>query len=105
MKLAPHPIAREFEADVLAQLKAEDARMHGCPVDRVECDIEGGVAVWFKGLRDGIGWEGALRLSFPWLAQRKWLGDSNAVTDAVLACLQDIGLRTATVPLIQRAVS
>lgn len=103
LALAPHPICREFEADVLSQLRKARATMHGCPVECVECKIDGGVVVWFAGPRDGMPWRGALRFDFPMLRDKKWLADANAVSDAALGCLRFIGSKPQ--PLIQRAVA
>lgn len=104
--LAPAGLAREFEADVLTQLNQEGAALHGCPVVTVECRLDGAVVVWFAGMRDGVAWRGALRFSLPWLHQRRFLADSNAVSDVALQLLADIAVPACErVPLIQRAAS
>jgi hypothetical protein len=102
-RLAPAAICREFEADVLAQLAQAGAAMHGCPVVSVECRLDGSVAIWFAGARDGARWRGALRFSFPWLSQRKFAADAGAVTQIALQLLDSVSLRAA--PLIQRATA
>ena len=96
--LAPHPVAREFEADVLARLRRADARMHGCVVVGVEAKIDGAVAIWFAGPRDGKPWRGALRLSFPWLHQRGYAADSSAVTEVALQLLDALVRNAAPKP-------
>lgn len=102
--LAIGGIHRDFEADVLQELKRHKATMHGCPVWKVESKLDGGVAVWFKGMRDGIEWSGALRLNFPLLHEKKWLGDVTAVSETALALLEHVSLRENQ-KLIQRAVN
>lgn len=99
--LAEGGIHRDFEAHVLADLKRHDARMHGCPVSRVESKLDGSIAVWFKGPRPGCEmWEGALRFNFPLLRDKKWLGDTNAVVETALKLLAPIRHPS---PVIQRA--
>lgn len=93
-------IHRDFEADVLANLVRHKAMMHGCPVWKIESKLDGGIAIWFQGLRDGVHWEGALRFNFPLLRDKKWLGDVNAVVDTALQLLDTIPKNQ---PLIQRA--
>lgn len=101
---APHPICRDFEADVLAQVQRAGATLHGCPVASVESTIDGAVTVWFAGSRDGVPWRGALRFEFPWLAQRRYAADSNAVAQAALQLLAAIGVKPRDqLPLIRRA--
>lgn len=75
---------RDFESEVLEGLKRHGAAMHGCPIWKVEVKKDGGIAIWFKGPRDGIEWEGALKFSFPLLNQRKWAWDVSAVTNCAL---------------------
>lgn len=100
--LAIGEIHREFELDVLAKLKQHDARMHGCPVWKVESKLDGGIAIWFKGPRQhDPNWTGALRFNFPLLAEKKWLGDVNAVAETALKLLDNI--RKDTQPLLLRA--
>ena len=100
-RLAPAAICRDFEADVLAQLRRAGARMHGCAVESVECRLDGGVVVWFAGVRDGVAWRGALRFGFPWLHQRTFAGDAGAVTEVALQLLETVSLGDAA--LIHRA--
>jgi hypothetical protein len=88
--LAPAAICRDFEADVLARLARHGATMHGCPVEAVECRLDGAVVAWFAGRRDGIAWRGALRFGFPWLHQRRLLADAGAVTEVALQLLDAI---------------
>lgn len=102
--LAIGGIHRDFEADVLQELKRHKATMHGCPIWKVESKLDGGVAVWFKGIRDGIEWSGAVRLNFPLLHQKKWLGDVTAVVETALILLQEISLKSDQ-KLIQHAVN
>ncbi|MEJ0071213.1 MAG: hypothetical protein WDO24_23480 [Pseudomonadota bacterium] len=73
------------------------------PVASVECRLDGGVAIWFAGVRDGAAWRGALRFSFPWLEQRKFAADAGAVTEVALQLLETVSLRDT--PLIQRAAA
>lgn len=102
LPLAQGGIHRDFEADVLADLMRHGAKMHGCPVSRVECKLDGGVAVWFKGPRPPLlFWEGALRFSYPMLKDRHLLADTTAVVETVLQMLQHIARETQ--PVIQRA--
>lgn len=100
--LASGGIFRDFESDVLAQLVRHNAEMHGCPVWKVECKLDGAVAVWFHGLRDEHHWEGALRFNFPLLRDKKWLGDVNAVTETTLHLLDKIR-QDAPRKLVERA--
>jgi transposase len=100
--LAPASICRDFEADVLARLVARRATLHGCPVVAVECRLDGGVVVWFAGLRDGARWRGAIRFTLPWLAERKVLADAAAVSEVALRLLATIPF-DHELPLIQRA--
>ena len=97
--LAPGGVFRDFESDVLDRLKAHAARMHGCPVEAVECASDGGVRIWFSGIRDGLRWRGALRFNFPFLRDRKWLGDPVAVSETALKLLGGI---STPYPLIER---
>lgn len=101
LPLAIGGIHREFEADVLANLVRHKATMHGCPVWKVESKLDGGIAVWFKGVRQGVEWSGALRFNFPLLRDKKWLGDVNAVSETALKLLDKIAADNQ--PLIQRA--
>jgi hypothetical protein len=104
--LAPAGLAREFEADVTARLKQSRATLHGCPVEAVECKIDGAIVVWFAGMRDGVAWRGALRFSFPWLHQRKFLADSSAVSDVALRLLERLAVPAGErARLIQRAAN
>jgi hypothetical protein len=101
--LATGEIHREFEADVLADLVRHKAAMHGCPVWKVESKLDGGIAVWFRGPRPGLAnWEGALRFNFPFVQDKKLLGDVNAVVETTLQLLADVAAKD-TQPLIQRA--
>lgn len=100
LPLATGGIHREFEADVLANLVRHKCTLHGCPVWKIESKLDGGIAVWFKGPRDGIEWSGALRFNFPLLVDKKWLGDVNAVVETTLKLLDTIPKNQ---PLIQRA--
>ena len=100
--LADGEIYRDFEADVLERLRSHKATMHGCPIERVECKLDGSIAVWFSGPRDGAFWRGALRLDYPLLVQKKWLADVVAVSETVLQLLSKIGVKSSA-PLIQRA--
>ncbi len=99
--LAIGGIHREFEADVLANLIRHQAQMHGCPVSRVDSKLDGSMAIWFSGPRDGVEWSGALRFNFPLLRDKKWLGDVNACVEATLQLLEQVG--RGNQPLIQRA--
>jgi hypothetical protein len=101
--LAEGGIYRDFEADVLAYLQKHDARMHGCPVWKVECKLDGGLAVWFKGLRQGIEWSGAFRFNFVDLKNKHLLGNVEACGDAALKLIDHEGIRHEKTPLIQRA--
>lgn len=106
LALAPHDIARAFEADVLASLRRHGARMHGCPVESVEFKIDGGTVVWFSGIREGAHWRGALRFSYQTLHQAGVISakvDSEIVAEVALKCLAEIGLEKMAKPLIQRA--
>lgn len=101
--LAPHPICRDFEADVLGQLRKARATLHGCPVAAVGVTLDGGVEIWFAGRRDGVPWRGALRFEYPWLAQRRYAADSHAVAQTALQLLATIaGGPRALRPLIER---
>jgi hypothetical protein len=99
---APAAICRDFEADVLERLRGRRATMHGCPVEAVECRLDGGVAIWFAGPRNGVAWRGALRFDLPWLAQKGLLADPSAVSDVALRLLDTISLDAAT-PLVARS--
>lgn len=106
MALIEQPLAfgeihREFELDVLSGLVKHKAEMHGCPVWKIESKLDGSLAVWFKGPRDGVEWSGALRFNFPLLRDKKWLGDVNACVESTLQLLEQIGRDKA--PFIQRA--
>jgi hypothetical protein len=100
-RLAPHPICRDFEADVLARLARRRASLHGCPVEAVACKLDGSIVIWFAGPRDGVAWRGALRFSLPWLGQHRLLADPVAVTETALALLARISAGAAA-PLAQR---
>jgi hypothetical protein len=106
MAFRPQPLAtgeihREFELDVLAELARHRATLHGCPVLRVESKLDGSIAVWFGGPRDGVEWwEGAIKVNFPLLKDKKWLADTNAIVEATL---QFIALLAKPAPLIERA--
>ena len=100
--LADGGIYRDFEADVLERLRKHNATMHGCPVERVECKLDGSIAIWFCGSRDGVFWRGALRLDYPLLEQKNLLADAYAVSETALQILARIGVKTSA-PLIQRA--
>lgn len=103
LPLAQGGIYRDFESDVLAQLIKHDARMHGCPVTRVECKLDGSIAVWFKGPRPGVAmWEGALKANLPILEQKKAFADVNATTEIILQILDNIAAKDQQ-PIIQRA--
>lgn len=103
LPLAKGGIYRDFEADVLSELKRHQAMMHRCPVTRVECKLDGGIAVWFKGPRPGVEmWEGALRFNFPLLKDKHLLADVNAIVETVLQMLYHIAQREDR-PLIERA--
>lgn len=101
--LAPNGIHRDFEQDVLERLQKHRAAMHGCPAVSVECLIHGGVAVWFKGPREGYGgeWEGALRFKYKWLADHKVFADPEAVAEVALGLLQHIQTQ-ATMPTVTK---
>lgn len=100
--LAVGGIHRDFEQDVLENLERHRATMHGCPVWKVESKIDGALAVWFRGPRDGIDWSGALRFNFTYLKDKYLLADVNACVETVLQLLADIAKR-GTQPLIERA--
>jgi hypothetical protein len=102
LPLAQDGIYRDFEADVLQELVRHRAKLHGCPVEKVECKLDGGVAVWFSGPRDGSFWRGALRFNFPMLRDKKWLGDVTAIVETTLQMLAQISLRDSQ-PIIVRA--
>lgn len=94
---------RDFEADVLDNLVKHKASMHGCPVWKVEVKQDGGIAVWFHGARDGTWWEGALKFSYPLLAQKKWAWDINAVTETALRISERATEASRGQAFIQRA--
>lgn len=100
---APDGIHREFEADLLAYLQKYDARMHGCPVWRVESKLDGSLAIWFKGPRQGMEWSGAFRFNFVDLQDKHLLGNVEACGDAALKLIDHQGIRHDKTPLIQRA--
>jgi hypothetical protein len=104
-RLAPHPICRDFEADVLTRLRRHRATLHGCPVDAVACAIDGSVVIWFAGPRHGVPWRGALRFSLPWLGQHRLLADPVAVTETALQLLARISRDDGAAPVICRARS
>lgn len=102
---APAAICRDFEADVLGRLLRHRASLHGCPVEAVECRLDGGVAIWFAGARDGMRWRGALRFSLPWLAQRNFLADSSAVAEIALQLLDAIAVPASErLPVVRPAM-
>lgn len=95
-------IYRDFEADVLQRMNKHHATLHGCPIYRVACKLDGSVSFRFKGLRDGMEWEGGLNVNLPLLEQKKAFADPEAVTQTALAILDRLGSQ-ASQPLIQRA--
>lgn len=102
LPLAEGGIFRDFEADVLQELVRHKAKLHGCPVEKVECKLDGSVAVWFSGPRDGSFWRGALRFNFPLLKDKKWLGDVTAIVEAALQMLEAISFKESQ-PMLIRA--
>lgn len=101
--LAPAGIHREFEADLLAYLQKYNCRMHGCPVWKVESKIDGSLAIWFKGPRSGVIWEGAFKFNFPDLKDKHLLGNVEACGEAAMKLIDGAGIRHDKAPLIQRA--
>ncbi|WP_298800124.1 hypothetical protein [uncultured Devosia sp.] len=98
--LAAGEIHRDFETDVLQGLKQHDATMHGCPVWKVESKIDGKLTIWFKGARDGVEWQGAMRFNL--LEAKPLMGNVEACVDHALQILASIAARGSQ-PLIQRA--
>lgn len=96
-------IHRDFEADLLAYLQKHDCRMHDCPVWKVESKIDGSMAIWFKGLRQGNEWAGAFKFNFVDLKDKHLLGNVEACGDAALQLIDHEGIRHDRIPLIQRA--
>lgn len=101
--LAEGGIHREFEADLLAYLRKHDALMHGCPPWKVESKLDGSLAIWFKGLRQGLEWSGAFKFNFVDLKDKHFLGNVEACGDSALELIAHAGIRHDKVPLIQRA--
>jgi hypothetical protein len=101
--LAEGGIHRDFEADLLAYLQKHDARMHGCPVWKIESKIDGSLAIWFKGLRCGVEWSGAFKFNFPDLKAKHLLCNVEACGDTALKLIDHHGIRYDNTPLIQRA--
>lgn len=103
VSLAEGGIHRDFEADLLAYLQKHRCVMHDCPVWKVESKIDGSLAIWFKGLRQGIEWEGAFKFNFTDLKDKHLLGNVEACGDAAMRLIAHAGVRHDTIPLIQRA--
>lgn len=101
--LAPNGIHRDFEQDLLERLQKHGALMHDCPVWKVESKIDGSLAIWFKGLRQGSEWSGAFKFNFTDLKDKHLLGDPEACCEAALRLIEHAGVRHDTIPLIQRA--
>lgn len=99
--LAIGTVHREFEAHVLSDLIRHDARMHGCPVWKVESKLDGAMAIWFKGPRNGLEWSGALRFEYPLLVEKHWAGDVNAIVETTLQLLDKV--KRDTQPALIRA--
>lgn len=95
-------IYRDFEADVLQRMTQHGAKLHGCPLYRVVCKLDGSISFRFKGLREGMEWEGGMSANLPLIEQKKAFSDPEAVTQVALAILEKIGRQTSQ-PLIQRA--
>ena len=86
-------IQHEFAQAVLEILQKWRAEMHGCPIWKVEPFLDGTVAIWFKGPRDGIEWQGALRFNAKSLLDYHVMGDPQGVAQLVLQMLDDIKRR------------
>lgn len=91
----------DFEADVLQRLQGHNASMHGCPLFRVRCFPDGSIGFRFKGLRDGLEWEGGMKMAAAKLHQMRAFADPSAVTECALQILEQIG-RADTQPILMR---
>lgn len=87
-KFSPATIHQDFEQDVLERLHKLGASTLGAPVVGVKATLQGEIKVMCMGMcPDGFWRKYTLRFTFPFLKDRKYLGDAGAVAEVAYRLL------------------